>query len=235
MRRSLPTLARIDDYKESLRLARERIQASDPERLARLAGAELRKPGNGAVVHLRLHFLTTPFLVSAGPEGVEVKREGDDGDVPLPEQILICHYLLNATGLPPSGELIAFRQVPDGHFYNDAFQRRARDPLLMTFGSDPDLLRDCAEDLGGTPVDAGDVGMAFRILPNITVQLVIWRGDDEFPPDANILFDANIRSDLPAEDIAVMSGMLVYRLMGIARTRQASRKPSTRTSSGALQ
>ncbi len=62
--------------------------------------------------------------------------------------------------------------------------------------------------------------MAFRVLPNITIQIVLWEGDEELSPEATILFDASIEQGLPAEDIAVLSGMLVYRLMGIARTRQ---------------
>lgn len=229
-------MARIDDYKESFRLAMERIRDADPERLARLAGAELRKTHNGSSTELRLLFLNTPCLIAIGPQGVEISREGDEGEMPLPEKILISHYLLHATGGPPSGELIAFRQVPDGHFYDDAFKRRARDPLLMTFGNDPELLRECAPELGGTAIDTGDVGMVFRVFPNISIQLILWKGDEEFPPDAGILFDANIRRDLPAEDIAVMSGMLVYRLMGIARTIRAIRPPSSpQTPSGALQ
>jgi hypothetical protein len=229
-------VARIDDYKESFRLAMERMKDSNPERMASLAGAEFRKPHNGASAELCLPFLTTRYLVSIGPHGVDVTREGDESEVSLPEKILIAHYLLHATGSPPSGELIAFRQVPDGHFYDDAFKRRARDPLLSTFGTDPELLRECAAELGGIAIEAGDVGMVFRVFPNISVQLVLWKGDDEFPPDAGILFDSNIRSDLPAEDIAVMSGMLVYRLMGIARNLQATRtSPPPQTPSGALQ
>jgi len=66
-------------------------------------------------------------------------------------------------------------------------------------------------------VAAGDVAMSFQVFPRIAVQLVLWRGDDEFPPEAGILFDAGIARNLTAEDIAVMSGMLVYRLMGMAR------------------
>jgi hypothetical protein len=59
--------------------------------------------------------------------------------------------------------------------------------------------------------------MAFQVFPRIAIQLALWHGDDEFPPEASILFDANIPRALAAEDIAVVSGMLVYRLMGMAR------------------
>lgn len=210
-------VARIDDYKESFRLAAEQLKQANLHRLAKLSGADIDL--NNGPVELRLTFLQTPVLISVGDE-VEISREGESGDMPLPEKILVCHYLLNATSEAVSDELITFRQVPDGHFYFDAFQRRARDPLLATFGKDPEMFRRCAQMLGGKPVAAGDVGMVFQMLPRIDIQLVLWQGDDEFPPEASILFDSSIQNRLPVEDIAVMSGMLVYKLMGIARSLQ---------------
>jgi hypothetical protein len=51
--------------------------------------------------------------------------------------------------------------------------------------------------------------------------LVLWSGDEEFPPDATVLFDQSIQGLLSAEDIAVMSGSLVYRLIGLGRKIQS--------------
>jgi hypothetical protein len=51
----------------------------------------------------------------------------------------------------------------------------------------------------------------------IPVVLVLWQGDEEFPPDGNILFDRSISKILPAEDIAWLAGMVVYPLAGIAK------------------
>lgn len=210
-------MARIDDYKQSLRIAGEELKKANLHRLAKLSGARIDL--NDDKVELRLPFLGAPYVVEVGGD-VEVKMEEADREIPLPEKILICHYLLNASSEAASGELITFRQIADGHFYFDAFQKRARDPFLATFGHHPDVFRTCGEMLGGKPVDTGDVGMTFRVLPRIDIQLILWRGDDEFPPEANILFDSSIEYRLPAEDIAVVAGMLVYRLMGIARSRQ---------------
>jgi len=67
-------------------------------------------------------------------------------------------------------------------------------------------------------VQNGDAGMTFCALPHVPVQLVLWQGDEELPPESTILFDATISQYLPAEDIAVLSGMLVYRLMRLAKT-----------------
>ena len=210
-------MARVDDYKESFRLAAEDLKRANLHRLAKLSGADIELK-NGAI-QLRLLFLGKPFVIRVDEE-VDVQMEGSDNDVSLPAKILICHYLLNASSEADSGELITFREIPDGHFYFDAFQRRARDPFLSTFGQKSGLFHGCAQALGGKPVETGDASMIFQVLPRVAVQLVLWEGDEEFPPEASILFDSSIARRLPVEDIAVLSGMLVYSLMGIAQSQQ---------------
>ncbi|MGV8075342.1 MAG: DUF3786 domain-containing protein [Syntrophobacteraceae bacterium] len=212
-------MARIDDYRKSLKLAAAELKSVDLQHQAERAGADFSTLESGEV-EIRLDFLGSPYLVGISDK-VDVHKAGSADEVPLPEKILICHYLLHASGEPPRGELIDFRQIPDGRFYFSAFQRRTRDPLLATFGGAPQLFRDCARELGGKKIEAGDLGFAFQVLPCISIHLVLWLGDDEFPSDAGILFDAGIRNSLAAEDIVVLSGMLVYRLMGIAGKRNA--------------
>lgn len=211
-------MARIDDYRESFRLAAQELVKGDLPRIAEMSGADMAILEDGAC-RLRVLFFGSPYWVQVR-EGVEVIREGWNAEVSLPEKILLCHYLLHAHDEPVRDELITFRDIPDGHFYFEAFQRRARDPFLSTFGWNGKLYRACAGDLGGTPVENGDVGMSFRVLPRITIQIVLWEGDEELPPEATILFDTSIRRRLPAEDIVVLSGMLVYRLIGIAGSRR---------------
>ncbi len=46
--------------------------------------------------------------------------------------------------------------------------------------------------------------------------LILWEGDDEFPPEANIIFNDTIGEVLSPEDVAWMAGMLVYRLIALA-------------------
>ena len=46
---------------------------------------------------------------------------------------------------------------------------------------------------------------------------VLWRGDEEFAPEASILFDETISRSLATEDIAALAGASVYRLLAAAR------------------
>ena len=211
-------MARIDDFKESFRLASLELNRKDPVMLARTAGVELSSRADGR--ELIVNYLGGNYLVEISSK-TDIRRQDSAEEVPLPDKILIAHYLLGASGKRPHGKLITFRQVPDGQFYFDAFQKRARDPFVSFFGANGRLFRKCAETMGAKPVENGDFGMEFRVFPQICVQLVLWQGDDEFPPESSVLFEDNIQYDLEVEDVAVLSGMLVYRLMGIARSLQA--------------
>lgn len=208
-------MARIDDYKESFRLATLELKKRDPSALAKAGGFEF-SPENG----LRVPFLNGSYIVEIHPEP-DIRSYSSNEEVPLTDKILIAHYLLNASGKKCTGKLITFRQIPDGHFYFEAFQKRARDPFVNFFGNNGQLFVKCAATLGASPVENGDFGMEFIVFPHVCVQLVLWNGDDEFPPDGTILFDESIQWHLPPEDIAVMSGSLVYRLMGLGRKIQS--------------
>jgi hypothetical protein len=210
-------VARIDDYKESFRLASQQLLTANLTHRARQAGAEFSVIDEAAI-EIRLPFLGEPFAVRVR-DSVEVVSASREGEVSLPEKILICHYLLRASGAPPTKNLINFRQIPDGHFYFDAFQRRTSDPFLATFGHQPELFGHCAESMGGMDTATADLAWSFAVLPRVSIELCLWRGDEEFPPEAIVLFDENIVGYLPVEDIAVVSGMLVYRLMAIARQK----------------
>ena len=208
-------MARIDDYKESFRLAAVELEKKDAASLAEAAGAEF-SPEKG----LTVPFLGSRYTVQIHPE-TDIRKIDSNDEIPLPDKILIAHYLLGSVGNKSTGRLITFRQVRDGHFYFDAFQRRARDPFASFFGNNGQLFMKCAEMMGGVPMNNGDFSMEFVVFPHVRVQLVLWSGDEEFPPEATILFDESIQGLLSAEDIAVLSGSLVYRLIGLGRKIQA--------------
>jgi len=212
-------MPRIDDYKTALALAVAELTKINPKRLENRTGAQ-------HFVEAAHEGLIVPYFGQARriswPE-IGVTPVNGAGEISLPEQVLILHYLLNASGEPPSGNSIDFRQVPEGGFYWSAFVSRAKKPLLETFGQDLALYVKVAASLGGEPQPLGDAAARFLAFPKVPITHILWGGDEEFPPEANILFDATIPGYLPTEDIAALSGASVYRLLGAARQFQANR------------
>jgi len=134
--------------------------------------------------------------------------------------ILLLHYLLRADGTPPAGEWLAFRELPDGLFYAAAFAQRTEAPLAQAFGANAGSgdglagFRAAAAAAGGLPLDLADAAFAFQALPRLTLAVLVWDGDDEFPAQASVVFDAAAGHYLPAEDLAGLGGLLAGRLIG---------------------
>ena len=211
-----PFLARIDDYREAFRLACQELANVNLHRICSLSGATVveDKQGNPAI---SVSFINQEYLIQFEPE-VDVILQSNGNPVPIPEKIIILHYLLTARGESLKRNLITFRQIPEGPFSYSAFLKRALEPLIQTFGSEPQRLLDCGFKLGGIQAELGDVSVTFNALPRVPVTIVVWGGDDELPPEGSILFDESIVSYLPSEDIAVMCGMMVYELIQINRS-----------------
>jgi hypothetical protein len=212
-------MARIDDYKQALALGKNELSDKDPKLIAAYAGAEIRG-GEKENSCICLDFLNNEILIS-WPDLEFSYQENPEKEVSIQQQILLLHYLYGAwttKGPTIKRQWISFQEVPDGKFYLDAFHRRAKNPLVQTFGEKPELLERLAkESFQAIPSDQGDISVVVRALPLVPVVLIIWAGDDEFPPEGNILFDRSIIEIISAEDMAWLSGMIVYPLMGMAK------------------
>jgi hypothetical protein len=204
-------MPRIDDYKNARKLAIDKLATESFESILQRTGFEASE-----VNQFRVAFLNR--LYSIDFPGLEFKDEAGPGkEVPIQEQILILHYM-SATAPPPlTGNWISYREIPGASFYYSAFVKRALDPLIKTFGQNAECLLEAGKRLRGQTIDSGDVGYEFRLLPNVSVRLILWTGDDEFPASANIVFDENIGGILSPEDIAWLAGMLAYRLIALSR------------------
>lgn len=206
-------MPKTDDYLNALNIAREDLISKDPGDVCRNAGAIW--DSSPAEKSIALPYLNRkleikwPELSICSPDGGEPPS--------LQEQILVLHYLLHASDKPVSGSLITFREIPSGEFYYEPFCKRAQKPMLAAFGAEPERLWTAGEKLGGSKANIGDVSMTFAVFPKVSLTLVLWRGDHEFPPEGNILFDASIARFFNAENVAFLAGTVIYRLISLAR------------------
>lgn len=207
-------MARIDDYRAAVKLGKEVLADRNPKGTADMSGAYFEQDSEGRAV-LTLDFLNKKIRITWPECDISFADSGDE--VPIQQQVLILHYLIGAKGAAVQGEWIAYQEVPDGKFYLDAFLRRAKIPMVQGFGTQPEMLKELAIKVyGAQPFDKGDVSLVVQALPGVPVALILWKGDDEFPPEGTILFDRSISDILSAEDIAWLAGMIIYPLMGMA-------------------
>lgn len=211
-------MPRMDDYLQAVELARRELKESNPDLLAGYADVRIEREKDGGT-SFQIPFLSDRVIVGWPEFGFRSTNTTEEP--PVQQQILLLHYLQGAwasRGARVTGEWIAFQDLPDGRFYLDAFQRRAKNPLVQGFGEKPERLLEIATTAyGAKRAEQGDFSVIVTPLPLIPVALVLWGGDEEFPPDGNILFDRSITRLLSAEDVAWLSGMVVYPLVGMAR------------------
>lgn len=64
----------------------------------------------------------------------------------------------------------------------------------------------------GETADKGDAGIIIHPFKEISILITMSKADDEFGPDANILFDKNISNIFCTEDVIVLTEMVVHLL-----------------------
>jgi hypothetical protein len=128
--------------------------------------------------------------------------------------ILILHYLAKKRqGLPVlTGEWLGFKELSGIEGYKDAFKKRAIEPIIRKYGSNPQGLLAVLDRVPGKRVDQADIGIVLEAFEGVPVMVLMWRPDEEFGPEANILFDKSITGIFCTEDIVVLAGIVASQL-----------------------
>lgn len=113
---------------------------------------------------------------------------------------------------PLCHERISVADLKEAHY----FQGPHRLPLATLeerFGEDLPGFQRLATELGGVAVDLADAAFTFLPLPRLPVTLLFWRGDEEFPPQFNVLFDRSIEAYLSASGIWLLVQLVSSTLL----------------------
>lgn len=162
-------------------------------------GGELRLPVWGRRVAVSVPGFAT--------RDVETGRE-----LALDIQALLLYYFHASDGAGEEGRWISFSELPDGTFYQRAFQGYTGEAITRAFRNDLDAFARAAEHLGGRRLTFGDCSFSFSALPKVTLAAAYWRGDEELSPSARILFDASVSHHLPTDVCAILGAALTGRL-----------------------
>jgi hypothetical protein len=202
----------LADRVTELRMA---LQNRDPAILADHSGATYFPTGSG-VGEFRLSVWgCATSLIFPGLVAFDANT-GDE--LPTYLQALILYYFTTCDGKHPEGRWISFSELPDGRFYNQAFQGYTGKELARAFGDDLISFQLAAQSAGGETASGaatglGDASFSFRALPRVPLLAAYWLGDEDFPASCQILFDAAISHHLPTDACAILGSTLVRRLL----------------------
>ena len=137
-------------------------------------------------------------------------RALDGGAVPpLPAQTFLLRYLLESKDVAWSGEWKTFREMPWGEMYIKPYTGRVLTRAAFTFGTRLAAFRTAAEKIGGLPLPNGDAGYQFDLIGGYRMRILVWEGDEEFPPNAQVLYSDNFAGGFAAEDRVVAGDILI--------------------------
>ena len=137
-------------------------------------------------------------------------RALDGGKLPpLPTQTFLLRYLLEGKDVAWSGAWKTFREMPWGELYIKPYTGRVLTRAAFTFGTRIAAFRAACEKLAAEPVKHGDAGFQFELVPGFFMQILAWEGDEEFPPNAQILYSDNFADGFAAEDRVVAGDVLI--------------------------
>ena len=128
--------------------------------------------------------------------------------------ILILHYLIRKIrGLPAlTSEWVSFKELSGVEGYYPAFRKRAIEPIVRKYGHHPEGILSVLDQLPAKKINQGDVGIVLEALEGVWVLVTLWRPDEEFGPEANMLFDKSITKIFCTEDIVVLAGIIAAQL-----------------------
>ena len=137
-------------------------------------------------------------------------RALDGGAVPpLPTQTFLLRYLLESKCVSWGGTWKTFREMLWGEMYIKPYTGRVLTRAAFTFGFRVAAFKAAAEKLGARALPHGDAGFEFDLIGGYKMQILVWEGDDEFPPNAQVIYSDNFAEGFAAEDRVVAGDILI--------------------------
>ena len=179
----------------------EKFREHSGEELAERSGVSFE---NGV---FKFRFLGRPTELKY-PEMTACYKDTEEQTAPK-VAIILARFLMEGKLMPFKGEMLAYRDMPWGNVYLNQFNGRCIMRLAFGFGKDPEKFKRACEGVGGIPAKGGDHAYDIEFIDGFFMRLILWEGDEEFQPSAQILFSDNFKDAFSAEDMAVAGDLVL--------------------------
>ena len=216
MKAGIPSEPGHSQFAGRISQLQDELSAQDPGIVANRSGATFRAINSTQGEILLPIWQQSAALSFPGLVGRDL-RTGQE--LPVAFQALLLYYLKTADGAPLSRHWISFSELPNGKFYNQAYQGYTGKELGRAFQGELDGFVRVAQNSGGrlepnnSPQTPGDKACSFLALPRVSLLVTAWSGDEDFPASFQILFDASVSHYLPTDVCAILGSMLTKRLI----------------------
>lgn len=187
-------------HDQALNAALDIFARKNPLEIKECTGAEYLEEKSS----LSLPYFSNPCLIGY--------PNGHIDDLEQSEQVTILQYLNANTKTLPSGKWVSFLELPGGPNHYPPFVKRGIEPLAKKFEQDMEGFILSCQKLGGEEIKMGDRGFVIPAFPYLNLAVAFWQADDEFPAQANILFDSSSLNYLATASLYVLGINLSFKL-----------------------
>jgi len=132
------------------------------------------------------------------------------------EQLCLLAYLINAKDIPLVNKLVKAETFPGGQFFFRGQHSLPTVKLENNFGDNPETLNKITSQFNAKKCTYGDASIEINVLPRIPLTIIVWRGDEEFPARASILFDKTTADQLQLDALLTAANLTVEALIKAA-------------------
>ncbi len=191
----------------------EKLAQSDPQEICKRTQATFNEEKKGYI----LPIINLKYLIVPEERKIFCLR----GDLCVEEKyrdyffLMALLYLLNAREGEPSRQWISEKELKGGTTFFRGPHALRTDEIRKTFGKDPEGFMRAGERLGGTKLLFGDSAFALNVFPKVPLGLVLWKEDEEFPPQVTVLFDSTIQNHFSLDGIWCLTAEVSERLLEV--------------------
>lgn len=170
----------------------------DPLEISRRAGVEFEE----SLGIFRIKSFGQDMFVSLNRR--EVYSDSPQGERLLQHKdyffgLSVLWYLMTTTDIPLAGRLVKPASVPGGQIFVKGTHVLPMDAIAAFYNGKKTSFLETAARYGGTEEEHGDVSIRMLPLPRVPVYLILWSGDEDFPPTGQLLLDSTCTCHLSTD------------------------------------
>ena len=187
------------------------------QELSRLSPADVTRRTGAAFGEGVFHLPFLNLVLKIDPVRRTIEVEGESRDL----SFRIClTALLYLSRVDPAalGQLLSPLELTGGAtFFPERGPHAVPNlPLEERFGHDLTGFLQAGEFLGGEPLAAGDAALAFQLFPGLTVEVILWLADEEFPAQVSFRVPGSLERLWHLDAVLALMQLLTRELLAAA-------------------
>jgi len=191
----------------------EQLEKLDYAKTAKRAKCEYLSDKERYIIQL----LNTEYIVDLSGRKIYSCHENSRGKpATFLEELCLLAYLIHAKNIPLTNKLVRPEALPGGQFFFRGIHKLPIEKLEKAFGARPQAMMDVLDRFKAQKCEFGDASISLYILPRLPLNIVIWRGCEEFDARASVLFDQTAASQMPLDALLASVNLAVDALVKVS-------------------